>query len=436
MLPFRGNTAKLPALTKKEELNKMLKNNNSTRDLSKLREYISREKNMLYRDELNRILVAAWNFAVKFDGFDRSDMMKPEFRRHAAEVFELISKQQRGGRKLFVTITASPIEGLDKFYFVFWPTIMGTNSNAVKQIKVFLDGFVKATNLNGDQTENLTSNELTVMESSSTSVPSTESAPFISEDEISSVLLNCLQRDIRKIVLNHAKDVKDLNGFAIGYGGMTDGRLNITVGFLTKEIDSVDVSPRPVERQPKEEKPVIVTANNIPKSESSREPPVTVMEDSDGFIPSEDDENNFDNVVARLMSPKGNKTYQSQLNNLNSDNFHANYQPISGKSPQNKSTPLGLKNKNTNQLRLQHSSINDSSNTSESSNASNTSCLSNVSRSFIRQNAVENSTAAPKATAEATEIIATIERNTAAVANLIENLTNRIEDLEKPQKST
>ena len=71
-------TKSLKPLQGNKEMESMLRN--STRDLKRLQDFCNREKNELYRRELQEVLVRSWALAEQFDGCDRKDLESVEFK--------------------------------------------------------------------------------------------------------------------------------------------------------------------------------------------------------------------------------------------------------------------------------------------------------------------------------------------------------------------
>ena len=283
----------LQPLVPNRELDSMLKNN-ATRDIHRIREYIRRERNDLYRKELSEILFAAWGLATEFDGCTKLDMAKPEFRQKAIRVYQLISKQERGGRKLFVSFMTCPTRGLDTHWIVIWPTIQGCGQSSLKQMKSFLTSFANDALLDDSSVSDMNISESPIALPRGLPKPSSK---LSTASEISAFLKARLVEDVTNIVLTQSESLPPLDGFGLGYAGLVGNVLKLEVTFhydRYKRKESVtDTKEEP--------KPVLI-AQNVPKSEAARQQ-IQRERDSDGFDISSDSDNNFQNMVAR-MSPK------------------------------------------------------------------------------------------------------------------------------------
>ena len=80
-------TKNLKPLQGNKEIESMLRN--STRDLKRLQDFCNREKNELYRRELQEVLVRSWDLAEKFDGCDRKTLESVDFKESVNRVFSL-----------------------------------------------------------------------------------------------------------------------------------------------------------------------------------------------------------------------------------------------------------------------------------------------------------------------------------------------------------
>ena len=282
-----------PTLQCQREIDCMLRN--VTRDVDKVREFVAKEKNDLYRAELTKILSATLQFADRYDGCSKATMNTIEFKKEAKSVFQKIAGQRRGGRKILFVMLSSPTSGLDQQFAGWWPTVRGLDGVAVRMMESYLKS------LTMDITAEADTDDLTVP------------APILSKEDSQILWKKRLLSDVTKTVKFQLDQVTNCEGYSIGTASDEDGTVfTMTVTFInTKGDDSgvqvVDAAP-PV--TPKKELPTPMVAHVVPKSEASRDVKNDKICDQDGFwIETDDDENDF--IQIAKLTPKGciNRTY-------------------------------------------------------------------------------------------------------------------------------
>lgn len=297
---------KLVPFQNQKELDSMIKN--ATRDLASLKDFILKEKNENIRKQLEEILVASWTLARKYDGCRKIVMESPEFRKECREVFLLIAAQKRGGRKLFMNTTSSPVTGLNQMHFTWWSTVRGYQGSTLK----FMDEFVQnlALPVNDPFSDSAISAGNTSNESLNVSDPSW--------------IKNRLLKDVEKIIQDEMDKTGDLGGFGIG-SSFNDGENSflLTITLIPKDFNDSDVGDTDVDNSAQKKEPTV--AHIVPKSESSRRTadtlvsetapplpkpvaPVPMEVDSDGFWTKYDRELP---LSAEKPSPQGYKILDS-----------------------------------------------------------------------------------------------------------------------------
>ena len=84
MSSFYYLSKSLKPLQVNKEIDSMLRN--STRDLKRLQDFCNREKNELYRRELQEILIHSWAVAEMFDGCNRKTLESMAFKERVRRV--------------------------------------------------------------------------------------------------------------------------------------------------------------------------------------------------------------------------------------------------------------------------------------------------------------------------------------------------------------
>lgn len=277
-----------------KELDSMIKN--ATRDLKSLKDFIAKEKNAVIKKQLEEILVASWKLARRYDGCGKSVTESEEFRKECRNVFLLIAAQKRGGRKLFINTTSSPVNGLDQVHFTWWATVRGYQGSTLR----FMDDFVK----------NLAPRSDISLSDSALSAETSSNGPLDMSDP--SWIKQRLLKDVEKIIQDKMDEIGELGGFGIG-SSFNDGDNSflLTITLIEKDEDfgDSDVGDKPVgqngQRSVNKTEPKI--SHIIPKSETSRSDTVATVDpapslpkpekkvpmevDSDGFW------SNFDQVL-------------------------------------------------------------------------------------------------------------------------------------------
>ena len=255
----------LVPLQNMRELDSMVKN--STRDLKTLKDFVMKEKNPVVKTQLEQILISSWNLARKFDGCQKMVMESPEFRKECREVFLLISAQKRGGRKLFLNTTSSPVNGLDQVHFTWWSTVRVYQGATLR----FMDDFIAK--LSAPPTEPMSDSAI------SAGISSNESLDMSNPNWCKNLLL----KDVTKIISDKADEVGALNGFGIGSSfneGNESNIFTLTITLISRDRDDdSDVGDTRPGNQ-KELKREIPFRSIIPKSESSRQDVVGIMRDT------------------------------------------------------------------------------------------------------------------------------------------------------------
>ena len=267
-----------------KELDTMLRN--LTRDCDRVREFISKEKNDLYRTELTRIFSATVGFADKYDGCTKQVMSSLDFKKDALDVFTLISKQRRGGRKILLVMLSSPTSGLDQQFVSWWPTIRGLEPSTIRLLESFL--------------KQLSAEIAAEAEIAKSLAP----LPTLSTSNAEVMMKSKLETDMLKTVREKIGHVTNFEGFSLVTVG-DENEFTMTVTMLKNKDDS-GVGDNLVpsgHAEVKEELPVPVIAHNPPKSEAARARADPRPEDQDGFwIDTSSEEDEFIQV---MMTPKG-----------------------------------------------------------------------------------------------------------------------------------
>ena len=264
-------------LQSRKELDSMIKN--STRDLKLLKDFIQREKNPAIKKQLEGILVSSWALARKYDGCLRSVLRTDEFRKECREVFLLIIAQKRGGRKLFINTTSSPVSGLDVVHFTWWSTVRAYQGATLRYMDDFVDNLSKSDN-------NLSDSAI--------------SAGISSEESLNMNDPEWCNQRLLKDVAGVIREKIDLTGALSGFGIRSSYQKNellLTITLIPRDMSDQESGDSDVDdKKPKKEIPF---QSIIPKSESSRqkcevkadatapiqepESPVPMDMDDDGF---------------------------------------------------------------------------------------------------------------------------------------------------------
>ena len=277
----------MPNLQCQREIDCMLRN--VTRDITKVREFIAKEKNELYKVELTKILTATLEFAEKYDGCSKATMETIEFKKSARLVFQKIAGQKRGGRKILFVMLSSPTSGLDTSFCSWWPTVRGLDGVAVRLMESYLKALTMEITAEAD-TDDLT-------------VP----VPVLTKEETSTFWKKRLLSDVTKTVKHQLDQVAKCKGYSIGTASDEDGSVfTMTVTFINATSDDSGVREMDaiIPKTPKAELPVPTVAHIVPKSEAARKETSDKVCDQDGFwIETSDDEDDF--VQVAKMTPKG-----------------------------------------------------------------------------------------------------------------------------------
>lgn len=253
---------KLVPFENSKELDSMIKN--ATRDLKSLKDFILKEKNMVIRLQLEQILIASWQLARRYDGCTKTVMETPDFRRECHGVFLLIAAQKRGGRKIFMNTTSSPVSGLNKVHFTWWSTVRGYQGSTLR----FMDDFVKQ--LASPSQESLSDSAI--------------SAGTLSSDSLDmsnpSWIKQRLLKDVEKIIQEKMDEMGDMGGFGIG-SSFDDGdnrQFLLTITLIPKDEDlgNSDVGDNDSGDKNRTQKKGV--SHIVPKSESSRCAPIAPAE--------------------------------------------------------------------------------------------------------------------------------------------------------------
>lgn len=253
-------------LQSRKELDSMIKN--STRDLTLLKDFVQREKNPVIKQQLEQILVSSWKLARKYDGCQRSVLKTDEFRKECREVFLLIVAQKRGGRKLFLNTTSSPVNGLDVVHFTWWSTVRAYQGATLRYMDEFVENLSR--NVDSDLGDSAISAGL-----------GSEESLIMSDPEW------CNQRllkDVARIVREKIEQTGALSGFGIGSSFHEENKeLLLTITLVPRDesdqengdsdvgdnqVGDSDVGDRNIGRRQKKEMPFKFIT---PKSESSRQ---------------------------------------------------------------------------------------------------------------------------------------------------------------------
>ena len=251
----------LVPLQNRKELDSMIKN--ATRDLSALKDFVMKEKNVVIRLQLEQILVSSWDLARRFDGCQKVVLESEEFRKECRKVFLLISAQKRGGRKLFMNVTSCPVNGLNKVHFIWWSTVRGYQGSTLKFMDDFIADLAKPTN------PSLSDSAISAGAHSDDSIDMSD--PLWCK--------NRLLKDVARIISDKVDQTGDLSGFGIGSSFNDNGNKNcflLTITLIPRDDSDSDVGDISVgdrdtgagnQNGPKREIPF---QGMIPKSESSR----------------------------------------------------------------------------------------------------------------------------------------------------------------------
>ena len=211
---------------------------NVTRDVTKVREFIAKEKNELYKIELTKILTATIQFADRFDGCSKATMETIEFKKEARSVFKQIANQRRGGRKILFVMLSSPTSGLDQQFCGWWPTVRGLDGVAVRLMESYLKALTIEITAEAD-TDDLT-------------VP----VPKLSEEDSVIMWKKRLLSDVTKTVKHQLDQIGQCEGYSIGTAVDEDGSVfTMTVSFLQPRSNDSGVVNEPVVGVPMEPKP-------------------------------------------------------------------------------------------------------------------------------------------------------------------------------------
>ena len=278
-----------PNLQCRKEIACMLRN--VTRDVTKVREFIAKEKNELYKIELTKILTATIQFADQFDGCSKDVMETIEFKKAARSVFQKIANQRRGGRKILFVMLSSPTSGLDQQFCSWWPTVRGTDGAAVRLMESYLKSLTIEITAEAD-TDDLT-------------VPPPAD---LTEKETTELWKKRLLSDVNKTITAAIEKMGKCEGYSIGSANDEDGSVfSMTVSFLQPRGNDSGVHDPEANHsvpEPKPELPTPTIAHVVPKSEAARKSDVQKLCDQDGFwIETDDDEEDF--VQVAKLTPKG-----------------------------------------------------------------------------------------------------------------------------------
>ena len=269
----------IPTLQSQREIDTMPRS--ITRDCDKVREFISKEKNPIYKTELTKIFSQTLSFAEKYDGCTSDVMMTPAFKKDALATFTMIANQRRGGRKILFVLLSSPTSGLDQHYASWWPTVRGLDTSSVHLMESFL--------------KRLSIEIAAEADGMDISFP----PPTLSDKDAEVMWKKRLEFDILKIVREKV-DGAEGPGYSIASSGDAT-EFTMTVRLL-KEHDDSGVGDN--DSVVKKEMPTPVIAFNPPKSEAARTDSSARPVDKDGFwIDSSDNEDEF--VQVAKMTPKG-----------------------------------------------------------------------------------------------------------------------------------
>ena len=273
----------LPALQSQKELDSLLRN--MTRDTTRIREFIAKEKNDLYRTELTKIFSATMTFADKYDGCDKKVMDTLDFKKDARSVFQQVANQRRGGRKILFVMISSPTSGLDQHFVSWWPTVRGLDTASIRLMESFLKRLTIEITAEADV------GDLSV------------SPPTLSENDTEVMWKKKLQSDVVKTVKEKLASSDGFEGYSLATVGNGD-EFTITVTMIKRHDDSgVGDNVMSGNRDMKQEMPAPVFAFNPPKSEASRNDSSARPLDQDGFWIDSDSDNEF--VQVANMTPKG-----------------------------------------------------------------------------------------------------------------------------------
>ena len=268
-----------PSLQCQKEIDTMLRN--ATRDTTKIRDFISKEKNELQKTELTTLFTATLNFAERFDGCNNDTMATLEFKKAAKLVFQMVANQKRGGRKIMFVLLSSPTSGLEEYYCSWWCTVRGLNGQSVRLMESYLK-------------------RLTLEIAAEEKVGATMAeVPTLNGKDAEVLTKKKIEMDVLKAVRDKIHPVDKVEGYSIATTGNSEC-FTMTVTLLKRNDDSGLVDH---DQSVKEELPVPLFAHVVPKSEAARtaaERPV----DTDGFwIDTSDDDQDF--VQVPKMTPKG-----------------------------------------------------------------------------------------------------------------------------------
>ena len=299
-----------------KELDSMIKN--ATRDLKALKDFILKEKNAVIQVRLEKILIASWQLARRYDGCDKSVMETPEFRKECHEVFVLIAAQKRGGRKLFMNTTSSPISGLNQVHFTWWSTVRGYQGSTLR----FMDNFMKQ--LAPSTQESFSDSAI------SAGTSSNESLDISNPSWIKQRLL----KDVEKIIQEKMDEIGDMEGFGVGSSFNDDDNREflLTITLIPKDNDvgdsDVDDNKKGNNNKNPVQKKEPIVSHIVPKSESSRCAPTASAETAAGLpkpakvVPMEVDSDGFWTKYDRDLPISAEETWSQGYKILKINNFN------------------------------------------------------------------------------------------------------------------
>ena len=237
-----------PTLQSKRELDTMLRS--VTRDLTKVREFVDKEKNNLYKIELTKILTATIQFADRYDGCSKEMMETIGFKKDALNVFRMIAGQRRGGRKILFVMLSSPTSGLDQHYCSWWCTIRGLDGASVRLMESYLKqlSLEIAAEVNVDDT----------------TTPVTEG---VNSDKL---IRKRIESDVLKTIREKVGPIEKVDGYSITTtGDNNDFTINVTI-LANNDDSGVADTEMKNDAEVKPELPVPVVGHFVPKSEAGR----------------------------------------------------------------------------------------------------------------------------------------------------------------------
>ena len=176
----------------------------------------------------------------------------------AQRIFDLVSKQRRGGRKLLFAFVSHPTSGMDNYHAIWWPTIRGTDNNAMKLMEAFVNTLAK---------------EITA------EVPRPKAD--LTPEERSNLIKETLLSDIGKTVKEKLTAVGELTSYSVVTNGdAKEFTLVVSLNIQNDSglNDSADIKPN------------IPFGFNPPKAEATQTERNEPEVDSDGFWISSGDE--------------------------------------------------------------------------------------------------------------------------------------------------